>query len=718
MSPGHRAYYTSRSLAIINLFVTPRNALSFLYPSWIILDRFSTKYRYASTQATDIEQVENCNELRVPDKQLLTGIDAGQESNRFSIARRPKRKPTSFLNTPSPSSTPTHCRLDGLKSPGRPLHGKDPDSIGDSFKSAGGALLGFKSLEAVLLDRETGALKSLAPLSGIRLEPARIRRLQVKARRDKLEPVRIQRVRTKAQGGDEIENNGAQFDQNGTWSYDWQLPLLLLKQYYRHDSSDEPDPQSRLRPKSPNYHDLRARDIPQPAIWSSSIFVNHIKDLMQSSVSRVMHRYLYPDGNDHANAVHIALMLLFEDPSMRVYLTPRAFNIAMMFLYKHGQIASVRRLFNLMDELRLKPTVETFNIMLRGAASQKDLHNFTMLLRVMIRRGVSPNSDTWVTFLVAVVNDQARVVIFRSMKAAGVLNNSTALRAAVGQLLHIEVADYIASGQTFAIFMEHMTDRYGKNWLSLTAGNTLCHLLGENGLVSEAFEALEVMSNNICKPDNVTLHIFIGHCMRLRRPVMALKVLLMFHNKYGVYPTQDVYDMLFMLAWRSQRMNCCKVIWQVACVEGRVSWRMQQLVLRSLLRNRPNVPTSNLQNWLETAGNVIVGVDLGATIKCEKLNPGLEVLRALSSWVDFGKRRQTLRGIAGRIVKRDLNASRRFVLDGTFLELLSKALEMDSQWELEGKRRAALLWKIENSVEIKTRAPSAEEITAMSGKGG
>ena len=653
MSLGRRACYRSRSLAIINLLATPRDALTFLYPCWFTL---SANNRFASTHAANIKQATVDNGLNSLAEQMGTGINAGQDSEGLDIAGRRQGKKLLRLSNTLPESY----------------------------------LYGFKSLDAALLGKEPDSL-----LKGFRLEPARIRRMMLTAHRQR-----------------EIKNNDAQ---KGTWSYNWGIPLFELKQYYRHDSSVEPAPPiHRQYPllTQPTYYEVHARDIPRPVIWSSFSFVNHIKDLTQSSVSRVMHRHIYLDGSSHVDAVRDALMLLFEDPNMRLHMTRKAFDIAMMFLYKHSEIASVRRLFNLMDEIHIEPTVQTFNIMLRGAASNKDLRNFTMLLRVMIRRGVSPNPNSWVALLAAVVNQQAKVIIFRSMREAGVLNDSAALKVAVCQLLDIEVACHIANGQTFAIFMKHMIDRYGDNWLSVLTGNTLCHLLGENGLVSDAFEALQVMNDNLCKPDNVTLHIFLGHCRRLRRPAMALKVLQMFQSKYSVHPKQDEYDMLFMLAWRSQRMNYCKVIWQVACIKAAVSYRMQELVLRSLLRNTPENPTSNLQRCMKTAGKVIVGVDLGATTKSEEFNPGLEILRRLSSWAESGEQREKLLAVAKCVLKRDLNASRRYVLDGTLPELLAKALELDSEWEVDEKRGASTLWKIQSSLEIKIRAPSETKTSA------
>ncbi|MCJ1382091.1 hypothetical protein MMC17_005203 [Xylographa soralifera] len=518
------------------------------------------------------------------------------------------------------------------------------------------------------------------------------------------QPARIRRLKTNATKKEDIQELKTLVTKHtGSWSYDWRPAFLELKQHYEAGGTTITKPllvTYNLPRGASRYYQVRAQDIPRPAIWSNFTFAAHVKKLAQSKVSRLMHRHLYRKQITHTDAVHAIIMLLFKDASLRPYVSTEAFNIALSFCYKNSNISSARKLFNIMDDIHVTISAETFNIMLRGAAARKDLHNFTYLLRVMTGRGVSPDGDTWIAFLMVIKDKRVKLLITRYMRESGMLKDAAMLQPVVGQIIDIEFASHLADDQDVESFVLLMDSRYGPNWLSTHAGNQMCYIFGENGLVSQAIEVLGLMVDRGCQPDNVTLHIFLGHCRRLRQPQRAIELLQLFKLQYNVSPNQDEYDSMFMLAWRSKLMNCCRVIWRVACLEAAVSYRMQELVLRSLLCNTPEHPRTTTQRFIKTAAKVIIGIDIHSSTSSEELDPRWKTMQLLSQFSSTGEDRERSLRLAKQIIARDLDATRHYKLSGNLTDLFAEALALDRSWEDEAIVQRPIMWKIQHALDV------------------
>ncbi|MCJ1438113.1 hypothetical protein MMC27_007500 [Xylographa pallens] len=523
----------------------------------------------------------------------------------------------------------------------------------------------------------------------------------------KLPPAQIRRLKSNAIRKEDIQELKTVVTQNsGSWSNDWRLAFLELKQHYKADSTATRKPlliTYKLPRNALVYRQVRAHDIPRPETWSSFTFTAHVKGLAQSKVSRLMHRHLYRNQTTHTDAVQTAIMQLFEDKSSRPYLSTEAFNIALSFCYKHSNISNARKLFNMMDDTHVTISAETFNIMLRGAAVRKDLHTFTYLLRVMTRRGVSPNGDTWIAFLMVIKDKHTKLFVTRYMREAGMLKDAAMLQPVVDKIVYIELSSHLAHDQDLDSFVLLMDSRYGPDWLSVKTANQMCYILGENGLISQAVKVLGFMVDRGCQPDNITLHIFLGYCRRLRQPQRAIEFLQLFKSQYNVSVTEVEYDSLFMLAYRSKLVNCCRVIWRVACLEAAVTYRMQELVLRSLLCNTPEHPRTTTQQFIKTAGKVVVGIDIHFGTSSEESDPRWQTMQLLSQFSATGEDRERSLSLAKRMISRDLHATRHYKLAGNFNDLLAEALTLDRGWhneEKEEKQQKPVMWKIRHAVHV------------------
>lgn len=494
------------------------------------------------------------------------------------------------------------------------------------------------------------------------------------------------------------------------WSWDWQIPLHLLEQHYCEEQKSRRSPvvgNSSLSAGGKCFQ-IRASDIPQPLAWSTTSFSTYVMLLASSKVSRLMHRQLYNDGITHIESVATILQSVFQDPTLRLYFSVKAFDIALYFFYRHGMISRMCKIIDLMNYLHVTIPPKSYNIMLRCAAFQKDLHWFTFLLRGMIQCGVNPNSETWVTLIQAVSSKTAKVAIYRRMKQRGVTEQPRVVQRLFRELSAPEIPGYFSSRQDLGIFIQHMDMRHGPHWLSSHTGTQVCHQLSILGFHAEAIDMLGIMRNRGCKPDNITLNTLLNHCRRTKDPERATALVRLFVNEFEIHPNQSDFDSLFRLAWDNNLLNCCKVIWQVGCLQAAVSYRMQELVLNSLLRNTPQQPQSLSQKWMKVAGKVIVGIDLDAGRGRDESSASRTIMEELMGWTETGPARASSIALAKQMLGRDLEAMKFYTFEGDFVPLIEYALKLDRTWALDDEY-GSTNWGVQRCVCVKVRLRSVSE---------
>ncbi|MCJ1376483.1 hypothetical protein MMC20_007726 [Loxospora ochrophaea] len=416
-----------------------------------------------------------------------------------------------------------------------------------------------------------------------------------------------------------------------------------------------------------------------------------------------MHRQLYAKGAGHVSEVAKTLNQLFHDPSVSSVLTPQAFCIAIAFFTRHCMISAVRNLIVRMNELSVKAEPEIFDLMLMGAASQRDLHNFTFLLKEMIRQGMVPTADTWSALTLAVDSEAAKLVIIRKMQQRKLITKLPTIRFVVSQLITMEVLSHIRSGRILVSFLNSMDLKYGEHWLSVGAGNKIIDTLCAHGMLSEAIEMLYLMKDRGQNPNQGSLIILLSQYARLRDEEGVLSVLRLFQFEFSLRPSQDAYDVMFITAWRHRSFNCCKTIWKYACVKSAVSHRMQRLVFTTLVRNTPEKPKTKTLKWYKTAGKVIIGIGLQADGRREALS-GKNLWDQLGTWSETGNTRSESLITASGLLALELEASITFRPKLDFLELFEEALTMDRIWTKENTlMEKHVKWMVSNAVRIDFR---------------
>ena len=507
----------------------------------------------------------------------------------------------------------------------------------------------------------------------------------------------------------------------GRLSYDWRIPLLLLEkaaasstdnQYLKSGISAEHRIR-RIFHKPSQYSAQLAREIPRPAVWSEATFYHYVAKVASSQKAQEhIPRFCKSnDSNGSSNKADITKIFdeVFYDDSVKKFMSSEACNAALRFFYMHGMISKARALFSRMESLQLDIPSATFNVMLRGAALNRDLHNFTYLLQRMLQRGFRPDDDTWASLLIAVNSKEVRAIVAHKMHERNVTLSPRSRKAVAGFMIPIEVDLHVGRGHDPNTFFDHMDIRYGTQWLTTRAGNSLLYEMGKrertNGL-----DLLEQMKKRSFVPDEVTMNMLLRQCLQRSLYYDAIEVLKFFDCHFKMSPGDAVYETLLNMAWMRRWLNWARVVWRSACVEGHVSFQMRNSVFKSLLdhdsrelsssdnaNSRDN--QSRGQIFRKLAGYFVIGVRRPQAAEFAELG------RAL--WgSDFDSKRSSVTR-ARLQVQSDLRVAKSCRLKVPLHELLRQAFELDLKWKAEG------LWgdkdrqrRLQDGIEVEVDQPT------------
>lgn len=500
----------------------------------------------------------------------------------------------------------------------------------------------------------------------------------------------------------------------GLLSYDWRIPLRALEEHHDRTIEDEeisqpylkaPQRFSRLHSKAPQWvgrpiRQMHAEQIKPPPVWTRSTFSDYVHDLTTSSVDRSAKYHLYGQPGSHIEAVSDILERLFNKVATKDLLSTYACNTAMLFFFKHNQVSKARAVFIQMEYLDQEIYTPTVNIMLLAAANQRDLHNFTFMLKQMLLWGLRPDATTWSALLIAVESNEARAVIIERMRKRNLLKRKAAIQDVVTAIIRNEVIRHLDSGSGLDSFLSSLDSQYGTGWLSVSAANNLLDEVGRRKGVQEAIRLFDGLTTRGLIPDQVTLGTLLQICRFYAEQPMATKLLQQFELTYGVAPAQDSYNILFGMAWNTRKYNFLRVIWRSACVNGFTSTYMKNLVIRSLCSEEVIPPKGKRKNknliWLNSAGAVAVGITPQNAYNLH--TPCQNVAMADIQHIKDGDAAEMGERLE-RLFYEDYANTRRHHLEGSLSELLKSAKVIDDEWYSSGDWKAkSTAWKCENAI--------------------
>lgn len=479
---------------------------------------------------------------------------------------------------------------------------------------------------------------------------------------------------------------------------DWQEPLRLLLESTPASSPEDKDT-NMVRHITPTEKDVqpfphrRADDIPRPKVWTRTNFTAYIYDLCKFCPPRIVRRDLYrSDGQQHHPLVTRMLVELFSDPEAQSAFSTAAFNIALEYLEKHNQVSAIRTVFVELEELGLRMNVDTFNIMLRGIAMTRDITNFIFVLQLMLNRTLTPTGATWVAFLMLFDSTRIKMKILECMDRKGLLQNLSTLKDALGQVMDGALDGWLNRGGRPENFVKYADRVWGLAWLSTSVANRMLDELGQRGFIPEILAVWGILPQRGISSDTVSVNTILQHLVSKKKPHEAFQMICRAEERLIEFD-EVTYEILWNLARRCQLYNVARVVWRYACMEARLSHRMEYQVLKSLLRDSFRSMTTPLERWDATAAKVAVGIRISG-------GEGSAILR-ICAWIDKGKPvdGETI-ARAKKVLRRDL-ASYKFVRHLESLgRMLQLALELDEAWGHAGKQTRSVAWKVSNALQI------------------
>ena len=512
-----------------------------------------------------------------------------------------------------------------------------------------------------------------------------------------------------------------EFGEKSEFSYDWTRPLEILQSETQLKDLRQPIPFDAA--SFIHYHFGESREMPNtasemqlPTQWtrlSFAAFVTRLTRIRPSSWDKRRNRRHRSLSVEEIDA---CLMSLFNDPNLREYLTVDAFNSALAFFYthKHHSIHRVRELYNLMESLQMDTDPRTFVIMLAAAARQKNLALLSYVLAVMVRKNVRPTRNVWLKLLETVQAKSARLHIIKVMRTYGLLEDIAVVRSVVGLTIPLELPHHIQSGQDLQSFCDFVDAKYGIEWSTPEIGNQMTKELCRSGLFSDALQIWPILQARGCLPDTHTEDIFLRYSKRLFDVGTSIEIVQHFWRLYGIKPSPLAHDLLFRHAWAMRSYNCCKIVWQHACMMGYSHSKLDSMLLFSLTRRKEPEPNLVLRSgfksvvkklfnpsdaWFKGAGKVILDIHRQMFLSALEALKGQREAEGLPSaevsWEDRWKQDMALHFLKNR--EEEL-AGKQFQDD--FVDLVVAAYELDRVWHDQGCWENSTEWKVANAITI------------------
>jgi hypothetical protein len=437
----------------------------------------------------------------------------------------------------------------------------------------------------------------------------------------------------------------------------------------------------------------RVDTIERPSKWTAASFGMYVQHLTSIKMSSHVHKTLYKPAERHEDMVIAILQAIFADPECKEAISNVALNEALSYLAKHNNIKALRELFVGAEMQEVKMNTETFNIMLRHAAKLQDIPRFSFILTMMLSRGHTPGGGTWLAFMMALDSFEIKLHVLASMREKNLLDKALN-RLVCEQMVNHEIEASLDQEMSHAQFLQHMTSRYGKDWLTVSSGNRILDALGSRGLISRCWEMLELMGNQgvASTPDSTSVNTVLTHCEKQANTDGGIKIIHRMTSANLFKPDELTYKKLFDIAWNFQLYNVARVVWIYACLDAKTSFLMRQRVSKSLklALASPDSVAAKHEVWNATVGSFILGTTAPSVSTMPKgfpeFNPTLELPTLGAHQLSEPHKgqlesSQPTKQAVESAIHNNLQLFKKWSPQRPFADVLLEAYEVDKEWK-------------------------------------
>lgn len=475
---------------------------------------------------------------------------------------------------------------------------------------------------------------------------------------------------------------------------------ITLKHLKRFEADVVPQPELEwmecVRTFSP-YSDIRS--LPHPPRWTLRTFKLYINALTSDHDYRSAMRYVHQGTEHRHQVVGDLLEQIFNDQSITRFASTRALQTALSFCRQHPELSNTaKNVWHSALSFGLQPDISCFNTDLSRCLVVRDFDRYRNLLVMMRAKNVQPDSTTFSLILRYAKNPNLRRRILHVVEQAN-LQHQCAHPSITSATIKQEVPHYLRRPDGLALLDERMTKTFGENWLTTRNVERLlraCRIRRPNS--AWASDVLAIVQK--AQSSNVSLDV---HCMtelfRIAKKAGnledALEILKSRPMQQVQGLNQELLESFFLLAWRKQHFNLCRLIWFHAATQGRITRKMQTMVQRSLQSNICAGDRPDDRAWLLLAGKVIVNASLNPE-QARTMFPHLaqhDIKSSPVEWLlewtaDSGARHEQMQ-LCQLLLEQDLHAWRfnEPLQHHDFMLLLDKAIALDNEWITTDKVR-------------------------------
>ncbi|KAI9658173.1 MAG: hypothetical protein M1831_004020 [Alyxoria varia] len=281
------------------------------------------------------------------------------------------------------------------------------------------------------------------------------------------------------------------------------------------------------------------------------------------------------------------------------------------FFVKLGRIFLARTIMSQMNDLGVSPDQTTYNHFLQVASSEHNLDAFSTMVGDMIEAGLQPNFRTWNNLLHAAPETAQKRHVVREMHRRAVFTSTRAAFHVAPRIIDFSLETFLDSGGSISDYIDTLTQLFGPTWLSQRALGRFASVLVRTLRYREAVYFIDYFaSTGIYSPRVEIYNIMLRQCDDQKNLLCAVTLAMHALRKHATTVTPDrvFFNRLFLIAWRSRRLNCVRIVWKYACAAGHMSGFMVRKFLASLrCANQVVAPVSEEQRWQSVAAVFIRG---------------------------------------------------------------------------------------------------------------
>lgn len=469
---------------------------------------------------------------------------------------------------------------------------------------------------------------------------------------------------------------------------------------------------------------VHGEGIQPPEIYDVRSLKEYIEDLTAIRPPRLVARDIYEHQDvTHNIAVANIIRRLFSDAFTARFASSVAVHLAFMFLCKRTELfGCTNLLYEQCRNLGLTLLPQTYNSFLRMLLLRDETAIFDRVFGDLLSDGHMPDSEVWLALLEKGKSPSQRSTAFKWMHRKDLMGIPSVRRKVVAEIVRAELRAIKSGKANAGVFIKSMDSRLGQDWMSnFTVADALL-ACADNKAWPLTLELLkQALKRNVNLNPSVMPAVFI--ILQRRGSLLDSLNLVSSHVLRTVGRSDDVIiPIVFMTAWKRRSYNVCRVLWRYAAVQGAITYKMQNVVTNTLLRNQDIVTSKtaeanksrSAQEWSRRAGKIIVGMDLeidscqqlfhmvGGQLNSLSRNP----MTWLARFTIDGEQRDQQLSLAYVMIHRDLSAWKYFAppCSERLIKLLSEAYEMDVRWKAErigvDRDGKSTQWMIDNAIDV------------------